>query len=95
MPNTDGVCWFASTVAASRKVRSSDESWDGALMSPDGRRDEEWEEGAILDWHAPMQRQHLCEDLEDIRYVFCDKSISDGLKKLLVTLDLCPFTICL
>ena len=51
--------------------------WDGALLRPASQRDEEREEGAVLDWHAPVQRQHLGEDMEDIGYVFCDKSISD------------------
>jgi hypothetical protein len=63
-------------VARKEGAQQRDESWDGALLSPDGRRDEEREEGAVLDWYAHVQRQHLGEDLEDIGYVFCDKSIS-------------------
>ena len=63
-------------VARKEGAQNRDESWDGALLRPDSRRDDEREEGAILDWHAPVQRQHLYEDLEDIGYVFCDKSIS-------------------
>jgi hypothetical protein len=53
-------------------TQQRDESWDGALLRPHGRREEEREEGAVVDWYAPMQGQHLGEDLEDIGYVFCD-----------------------
>ena len=61
-------------VARKEGAHKRDESWDEALLRPDSRRDDE-REGAILDWHAPVQRQHMYEDLEDIGYVFCDKSI--------------------
>jgi hypothetical protein len=66
------------SVARKEGAQQGDKSWDGAILTPDGWCDEEREEGAVLDWHAPVQRQHwhLCEDPEDIRYVFCDKSIS-------------------
>ena len=58
MPNTD-MYWFAHRRGVARKegAQQRDESWDGALLSPDGRRDEEREEGAVLDWHAPVRRQ--------------------------------------
>jgi hypothetical protein len=40
------------SVARKEGAQERDESWDGALLSPDGRRDEEREEGAVLDWYA-------------------------------------------
>ena len=56
-------------VARKEGAQERDKSGDGALLRPDGRSDEEREEGT----HAPVQRQHLGEDLEDLGYVFCDK----------------------
>ena len=67
------------SVACKEDAQQRNESWDRVLLSPDGWRGEEREEGAVLDWHAPVQRQHPCEDLEDIGHIFCDKSVDQRL----------------
>ena len=59
-------------IAREEGAQQRDESWDGTLLRPDGRREKEGEEGTVVDWHAPVQRQHLGEDLEHIGYVFCE-----------------------
>ena len=63
-------------VARKEGTQQCDESWDGTLLSPHGRREQEREEGAVVDGHALVQGQHLGEDLKDIGCVFCDSQQS-------------------
>jgi hypothetical protein len=63
-------------VASEEGTQQRDESWDRALLSPHGRREQEREQGAVVEGYALVQRQHLGGDLEDIAFVFCNSQNS-------------------
>ena len=56
----------------SRKERTQQrhKSGDRAFLGPDRRCEKERKKGAVFNGHPSMQFQHLCKDLEDVRYIF-------------------------